>query len=61
MVCPRVYKTASDVAIESGIEIQTISVERHEPRNNRIIKAVSPAAMPASRITSSIESDTKID
>ena len=51
----------SEVAIESGIEVQTISVERHEPRKSRIMSAVRPAAMVASRTTSLIDSDTKMD
>jgi hypothetical protein len=47
-----------DVRIESGIEIMTIRVERHEPRNSRIISAVSPAAMAPSRATLATDSDT---
>ena len=31
----------SEVAIESGIEVQTIRVDRQEPRKSRIINAVS--------------------
>ncbi len=45
----------------SGMEIMTISVERHEPRNKRIISAVSPAAMAPSRTTPSTDCLTKTD
>ena len=45
----------------SGIEIMTIRVERHEPRNTRIIRAVSPAAMAPSRKTPITEETTKTD
>ena len=40
-----------EVRIDSGIEMQTISVLRQLPRNSRIISAVSSAAMTASRTT----------
>ena len=40
-----------EVRIDSGIETMTIKVERQEPRNSRIIRAVSPAAMAPSRST----------
>ena len=40
-----------EVRIESGIEMQTISVLRQLPRNSRIMSAVSNAAMLASRTT----------
>ena len=39
-VSPRKYSTTSEVRIDSGIEIMTTSVERHDPRNSRIINAV---------------------
>ena len=45
--------------MESGIEIQTISVLRQLPRNSRIIKPVRPAAIRASRTTPWIEARTK--
>jgi hypothetical protein len=35
--------TAIEVKIDSGIDTMTTSVERHEPRKIRIIRAVSPA------------------
>ena len=41
----------SDVRMESGIEMQTISVLRQLPRNSRIIMPVRPAAIRASRNT----------
>ena len=47
--------------IASGIEIITTSVERHDPRNKRIISAVSTAAMAPSRNTPSIEEITNTD
>ena len=40
-----------EVRIESGIDVTTISVLRHDPRNSRIITAVRPAAMAPSRTT----------
>ena len=49
IVSPRKYRTTSELKIESGIEIITTKVERHEPRNSTIIRAVSPAAMAPSR------------
>jgi hypothetical protein len=60
-VCPRKYSATSDVRIASGIEIITTRVERHEPRNSRIISAVSPAAIAPSRSTPVIESFTNTD
>ncbi len=50
-VSPRKKRTISDDRIASGIEIMTIKVERHEPRNSRIMRAVRPAAMAPSRTT----------
>ena len=47
--------------MDSGIDVQTISVERQEPRNSRIINPVSAAAMAASRTTSEIDSRTNTD
>ena len=52
---------ASETRIESGIDISTTKVERHEPRNSRIISPVSPAAMAPSRSTSLIAPDTNTD
>ena len=42
---------ASELKMESGIETAMISVDRHEPRNRRIIMPVRQAAMTASRST----------
>ena len=50
-VCPIDEKTMIDTRIDSGIETTMTSVERHEPRNSRIISPVSPAAISASRST----------
>ena len=47
--------------MESGMETSTISVERQEPRNIRIISPVSPAAMVPSRSTSLMALDTYTD
>ena len=60
-VSPRKYSTTSDDRIASGIEIITTSVERHEPRNTRIINAVRPAAIAPSRNTPSTELVTNTD
>ena len=51
MVCPSRLRMQSEVRIESGIEMQTISVLRQLPRNSRIIRPVRPAAISASRTT----------
>ena len=50
-----------ETRIESGIEMQTITVLRQLPRNIRIMKPVSAAAMIASRTTPSMEARTKTD
>ncbi len=44
-VWPSDASTMIDARIASGIEVAMISVERHEPRNSRIISAVSTAAI----------------
>ena len=51
MVWPSAPITATEVRIESGIETMTMRVERQEPRNSRIMRAVRPAAIapPAAR------------
>ena len=51
IVWPSRLRMQSDVRIESGIEMQTISVLRQLPRNSRIIRPVRPAAISASRTT----------
>ena len=60
-VSPSAQSTMIDTRIESGMEIQMISVLRHEPRNSRIINPVSPAAMAASFTTPMTAARTKID
>ena len=47
--------------IDSGIEVATISVLRQEPRNRRIIRAVSPAAIAPSLSTPSTAARTNTD
>ncbi len=61
MVCPRSPRMVSEVRIESGIEMQTISVLRQLPRNSRIMSAVSNAAMLASRTTPCTAARTNSD
>ena len=61
MVSPRAAKMHSEVRMESGMEMQTISVLRQLPRKSRIMSAVKKAAMPASRKTSLIDARTKMD
>ena len=39
---PSAHRTMIDDRIDSGIDVATISVLRHEPRNSRIIRAVKP-------------------
>ena len=60
-VSPSAASTAIDVRMDSGIETSTIRVERHDPKNSRIISPVRPAAIAPSRITSSIAPDTNTD
>ena len=48
------YRIASEVRMDRGIEMQTISVLRQLPRNSRIIRPVSTAAMIASLTTPEI-------
>ncbi len=60
-VSPRKYSTTSEVRIASGIEIITTRVDRHDPRNSRIISAVRPAAMAPSRNTPVIDCLTNTD
>jgi hypothetical protein len=59
--CPRTHRIMMDVRIDSGIEVATIRVLRHEPRNNRIIRAVSPAAIAPSLSTPVTAARTKTD
>ena len=60
-VWPMKKRMTIDVRIDSGIEIKTIRVDRHEPRNNRIISPVRPAAIAPSRNTPAIEAVTSLD
>src|ERR1700722_1284773 len=50
-----------EVRIDRGIEIRTIRVDRHDPRNSRIINPVRPAAIAPSRSTPAIEEVTSFD
>ncbi len=50
-----------DTRIERGMEMMTISVLRQLPRKIRIMRAVRPAAMAASRSTPFTDASTKID
>ena len=60
-VWPMKYRTTIDVRIDRGIEIMTIRVDRHDPRNSRIISPVSPAAIAPSRSTLAIDDVTSFD
>ena len=60
-VCPKAHMTATEVRIDSGIEIITIKVDLHDPRKIRIVSAVSPAAMAPSRKTLVMAVCTKTD
>ena len=50
-VWPIALRQTSEARIDSGMEIITTRVERQEPRNSRIIRAVRPAAIRPSRAT----------
>ena len=60
-VSPMAESAASAPRIASGIEVVTISVERALPRNSRIMRLVSAAAITPSRTTPSIAARTNID
>ena len=60
-VCPKPHSTMMDVKIESGIEVATIKVLRHEPRKRRIMSAVNPAAIAPSLSTPVTAARTKTD
>ncbi len=47
----RTFNMMTEVRIDSGIEVMTMSVLRHDPRNSRIISAVRHPAMTPSRTT----------
>ena len=50
-----------DTRIESGIEMMTINVLRHDPRKSRIIRPVSAAAIRPSLTTPFTEARTNTD
>ncbi|MGC3970916.1 MAG: hypothetical protein QM775_27355 [Pirellulales bacterium] len=50
-VCPSQFRAMIETKIESGIEMMTINVLRHEPRKSKIIRPVNPAAIAASTST----------
>ena len=50
-VSPSAQSVAIEPSTESGIEVAMIRVERKLPRNSRIIRLVSAAAITPSRIT----------
>ncbi len=60
-VSPRAESAAIENRIASGIEITITNVERQLPRNSRIIKLVSVAAMMPSFITPDTAARTNID
>ena len=60
-VSPKAASAAMAASTESGIETITISVDRHEPRNSRIISAVRPAAIAPSRTTPLTAAPTNSD
>ena len=51
MVWPLKCKASTEKQIESGIDVATTSVLRHDPRKSKIIRAVNEAAMVPSRKT----------
>ncbi len=50
-----------EVRIDSGMEMQTMTVLRQLPRNSRIIRPVRPAAMAPSRNTPLMAARTNSD
>ena len=61
MVSPNAARHATEVSTDKGIEMVMIRVLRQLPRNSRISKPVSEAAIMPSRITPLIAARTKID
>jgi hypothetical protein len=51
----------SDDRMDRGMDVATMTVLRQLPRNTRIMRAVSAAAITASRTTPSMEARTKTD
>jgi len=60
-VWPSADSRAMENRIASGIEMAMITVERQLPRNNRIIRLVSAAAMTPSLTTPDTAARTKMD
>ena len=58
MVSPSQLMTMIETRIDRGIEMMTTSVLLQLPRNMRIMSAVSPAAIVASRTTPSTDART---
>ena len=61
MVWPSALSTISETRMESGMEMQTITVLRQLPRNTRIIRPVRNAAVTASRTTPLMAARTNRD
>ena len=61
MVSPSALNVITDTKIDNGMEIEMTIVGRQSPRNNRIMAAVSAAAISASRITPLIDARTNND
>ena len=61
IVWPSRLSSISDAKMESGIEMQTITVLRQLPRNIRIMRPVRNAALTASRTTPSMAARTNTD
>ena len=59
MVWPSQDRASTEHRMESGIEVATISVERHEPRNSSTVMPVRNAAVTISCTTSNTLSRTK--
>ena len=60
-VSPSADSTTIEPSIDSGIEIAMITVERQLPRNSRIIRLVSSAAITPSSATPLIAPRTNTD
>jgi hypothetical protein len=61
MVSPSPHSTAIEASTDSGIDTVMISVLRTEPKNSRIIRPVSAAAMMPSRTTPFTAARTNTD
>ncbi len=61
MVSPSAARQAMEARMDSGMEMKMMRVLRQLPRNSRIIRPVSTAAMVASRTTPEIEALTNTD